>query len=221
MEDAMTLRRTVCALLATLVLGLMTPLPPSTHAAEMPLVQLIGELRKGGFVIYFRHGETGSQGADRPRAVMGDCSTQRNLNEEGRRQVVRLGEDFTALRIPVGTVLSSEFCRCWQHAEAMFGKGRYAVTEKLSLPPSYPSTTAADRERSNEGLKALLAETPAAGANTVLVSHGANILMLTGFHPSAQGEAIIFRPHGKGGFERIVSVRPEEWSRVRRELSGS
>jgi phosphohistidine phosphatase SixA len=213
--------RTACALLAALVLGPMTTLPTPARAAETPLTQLVGELRKGGFVIYFRHGETGSQGADRSRAVMGDCSTQRNLNEEGRRQVARLGEDFTALRIPVGTVLSSEFCRCWQHAEAMFGKGRYAVTEKLSLPPSYPSTTAADRTRSNESLKALLAETPTAGANTVLVSHGANILMLTGFHPNAQGEAIVFRPDGKGGFERVLSVRAEEWSRVRRELSGS
>ncbi len=218
---AMTPRRTVCAVLAALLLGLLAPLPPSASAAEIPLVQLIGALRKGGFVIYFRHGETGSQGADRSRAVMGDCSTQRNLNEEGRRQVARLGEDFTALRIPVGTVLSSEFCRCWQHAEAMFGEGRYAVTDKLSLPPSYPSVTAADRAQNNESLTAMLAETPAAGTNTVLVSHGANILMLTGFHPSAQGEAIVFRPDGKGGFERIVPVRPEEWSRVRRELSGS
>jgi phosphohistidine phosphatase SixA len=178
--------------------------------------KLIAESQKGGFVIFFRHGETGSQIPDGARAVMGDCSTQRNLNDLGRAQVQKLGEDFGVLRIPVGKVLTSEWCRCWQHAEAMFGKGNYTITDRLSLPKSHPIVTDADVAKSRADLQALLSEVPAAGTNTVLVSHGANILMLTRFHPNTQGEAVIFRPDGKGGYERLGSVLPEEWTRARR-----
>lgn len=195
-----------------LVLGLAAAIAARPALAADEPAKLIEELRRGGFVIYFRHGETGSAGADRPRAVMGDCSTQRNLNEAGHAQVRRLGEDFRALRIPVGKVLSSEFCRCWQHAEAMFGKGGYAIDPRLSLPLSYPSVTEADRGKSNDNLRALLSEPPATGTNTVLVSHGNNVLMLTGVHPNTQGEAFIFR----SGDTRIVrKMLPDEWTKAR------
>ena len=185
----------------------------AASAAALPArAEIVDDLRRGGFVIYFRHGETGSQGADRRRAVMGDCSTQRNLNEQGLAPVRKLGEDFRALKIPVGKVLSSEFCRCWQHAEAMFGKGNYTITDRLSLPLSYPVVTEADRRLSNDNLAAMLSEEPAAGTNTVLISHGNNVLMLTGFHPNTQGEAVIFKPE-KGGFTKLGSVLPTEWLR--------
>lgn len=199
-----------------LVLGLAAATAAWPARAADDLARVIDELRRGGFVIYFRHGETGSAGADRPRAVMGDCATQRNLDDAGRAQVRRLGEDFRALKIPVGKVLSSEFCRCWQYAEAMFGKGGYAITDKLSLPPSYPAVSEADRRKSNEHLRAMLSEPPAAGTNTVLVSHGNNILMLTGRHPNTQGEAAIFRPGGPDGFSYITSVLPADWTRLQR-----
>ena len=176
----------------------------------------IDGLRRGGFVIFFRHGETGRVSYDRPTAVMGACSTQRNLDEMGQAQVRQLGEDFKALRIPVGKVLTSEFCRCWQHAEAMFGKGGYTITDKLSLPPSFPAVTEADRKKSNADLAAMLSEKPAAGTNTVLVSHGNNIQMLTGYNPGTQGEAVVFRPDGAGSYTRLVSVMPSDWTRARR-----
>jgi phosphohistidine phosphatase SixA len=185
---------------------------PQARAADV--IAAIDGLRQGGFVIFFRHGETGRVSFDRPTAVMGDCSTQRNLDDIGRAQVRQLGEDFKSLRIPVGKVLSSEFCRCWQHAEAMFGKGGYTITDKLSMPPSFPGVTEADRKKNNVDLAAMLSEKPAAGTNTVLVSHGNNILLLTGEDLRTQGEAVIFRPDGTGGYTRVFSVMPDEWTRA-------
>jgi hypothetical protein len=41
------------------------------------------------------------------------------------------------------------------------------------------------------------------------------VLMLTGIHPNTQGEAVIFKPDGKGGFARIASVQPTDWSKAR------
>lgn len=175
---------------------------------------LLAALRRGGHVIFFRHGETGPATSDRATAVMGDCSTQRNLNEIGRRQVTDLGAAFKLLRIPVGVVLSSEFCRCWQHAEGMFGPGNFQITAKLSAPESYPSVTDADRQLSNEHLAALLAATPPPGTNAVLISHGISLLLLTGYHPDIQGEAVVFRPNGEGGFDRVASLLPDDWRKL-------
>lgn len=204
--------RLLIPILAWLILGLTVD---ARHARATDVIAAIDGLRQGGFVIYFRHGETGRISFDRPTAVIGDCSTQRNLDDVGRAQVRQLGEDFKALGIPAGKVLSSEFCRCWQHAEAMFGKGGYTITDKLSLPPSFPGVTEADRRKSNANLAAMLAEKPAAGTNTVLVSHGNNLFMLTGYSPNTQGEAVIFRPDGAGGYTRLVSVMPDDWTRAR------
>ncbi|UYN93424.1 MAG: histidine phosphatase family protein [Enhydrobacter sp.] len=202
----------------TSMLGLVLAALPAgapARTADEAVRRAISDLRQGGFVIYIRHGETGGIGADRA-PVMGDCSTQRNLDATGRAQVRRMGEDFRALGLPVGKVLSSEYCRCWQHAEAMFGKDGYRIVEALSLPRSYPAVTADDRRLKTDALRALLAEPPAPGTNTVLVSHGNNMLMLTGYHPGTQGEAVIFRPDGKGGYARIASVLPPDWTAARR-----
>ena len=49
----------------------------------------------------------------------------------------------------------------------------------------------------------------------MLVSHGNNILMLTGYNPNTQGEAVIFRPDGAGRYTRLVSVMPDDWTRAR------
>jgi broad specificity phosphatase PhoE len=205
------LRRTFL-LLALLVAG-----AEGVAADQMAMNELLPELRKGGHVIYFRHGETGAAYADRATAVIGDCTTQRNLNEAGRRQVAQLGAAFKSLAIPVGTVLSSEFCRCWQHADAMFGKDGYIMTADLNLPPSYPSVNDADRELNNRNLRRLLAEAPRPDTNTVLVSHGANIRLLTGYHPNLEGEAVIFRPDGRGGFTRVAAIRPDAWPAPQRD----
>ena len=74
-----------------------------------------------------------------------DCSTQRNLSEEGRAHARRIGEEFRRRRIPVERVLSSPWCRCLETARLAFGKAKVSsalkwlvVAEKLNitLPPA-------------------------------------------------------------------------------------
>ncbi len=43
---------------------------------------LLDALRRGGYVVFIRHGQTEKDYADQVSAVMGDCSTQRMLSEE-------------------------------------------------------------------------------------------------------------------------------------------
>ncbi len=192
MTHPFTTRRCLLTVLTSVLLA--SALPSNARAQNIPASQLVAQLKTGGLVVFFRHGETGPAYADRDKAVMGDCATQRNLNAEGRAQVAKLGRDFKTLQIPVGQVLSSEFCRAWQHAEAMFGKGNYTITERLSVPISYPSVNDADRALAAKNLNALLSQAPAPGKNTVLVSHGINVLIATSYHPNTQGEAVFFGP---------------------------
>jgi broad specificity phosphatase PhoE len=168
---------------------------------------LVADLQKGGFVIYFRHADTGPATLEPPSVVLGRCETQRNLNHDGREQARAIGAAFRALHIPVGKVLSSEFCRCWQTAELAFG--RYALARTLTGVRRGPEFEAA-RHAATEGLRALLSTAPPVGENTVLVSHGFNLIDLEGLYLSTQGEAAIYRPEGTG-YRLVARMLPAQW----------
>jgi hypothetical protein len=84
--------------------------------------ELLNALQQGGHVIYFRHAQTEKDYADQVSAAMGDCSTQRMLSEEGWQQAKMIGAAFQENSIPVGQIISSEYCRAWQTADIAFGK---------------------------------------------------------------------------------------------------
>ena len=187
---------------------------PAASAQTTGADNLLKELKKGGMVLFMRHGETGPAYADRSQAVIGDCNTQRNLNELGREQNEKMAVALKQLRVPIGKVLTSDFCRSWQTAEALFGKTGYAVTNQLTVPLSYPGVSKSDADLNNTNLNALLSEKPTAGTNTFLVSHGINVQLATGYHPIVQGEVVVFRPEGNGKYKRMGSLLPDDWSRL-------
>ena len=99
------------------------------------LSSVLGELRKGGLVIYLRHGSTDQTGSSEEAADLMKCETQRNLSAEGRMQATEIGKAMQALRIPVGTVTTSPFCRTKDTAELAFGRFTVSTT---STSPSEP-----------------------------------------------------------------------------------
>ena len=183
--------------------------PPGTPDPEHALggKSLASALARGGYVIYFRHADTGSpyaeQGVDLKR-----CETQRNLNDNGREDARLIGVQFKMLKIPLGEVLSSEFCRCKETADLAFGRH---TLEPMLTGVSRSAEAAPRREQAIAALKKMLAATPAQGTNTVLVSHGYNLWDAEGFHLGAQGEAAIFKPDGKVGYVLVARVLPREW----------
>lgn len=84
--------------------------------------ELITKLQKGGYVIYFRHAQTEKDYADQVTADPNNGSTQRVLSEAGWKQAKGIGKAFKELKIPVGTVISSQYFRAWQTADLAFGK---------------------------------------------------------------------------------------------------
>lgn len=171
---------------------------------------LVSALRQGGLVIYFRHADTGpayqEQGVDLMR-----CDTQRNLNDKGRVEAEQIGGQFRRLGIPIGEVLSSEFCRCRETAELAFE--RYTIEASLT-GVSRSSEAAPRRDLATAGLKKLLATVPGPATNTVLVSHGFNLWDAEGFHLGTQGEAAIFLPDGRGGYVLVARLTPEQWGQL-------
>jgi hypothetical protein len=75
-------------------------------------------LENGGIVL-FRHALAPGTG-DPANFTLGDCSTQRNLNDQGRADSRAIGQAFQDKGINVGRVLTSQWCRCVETAELAF-----------------------------------------------------------------------------------------------------
>jgi len=143
-------------------------------------------------VLLVQHASTDPGVGDPPGFQLDDCTTQRNLSPVGREEARRIGAAFRARGIPIGRVLSSQWCRCLETARLAFG----------SVEPWPPlNSFFDDRSREPEqtqAVRAVAGERPAAG-NLVLVTHGVNISALTGVLP-APGETAILTPQGNGMF---------------------
>jgi broad specificity phosphatase PhoE len=159
-------------------------------------------------VIYFRHADTGPAYLERG-VDLGRCETQRNLDDNGRAEAKLIGAQFMRLKIPVGEVLASEFCRCRETADLAFGPHKL---EPMLTGVSRSAEAAPRREQAIAALKKMLAATPSPGTNTVLVSHGFNLWDAEGFHLGTQGEAAIYKPDGKGGHALVARLLPREWA---------
>jgi virginiamycin B lyase len=188
------------ALVAALALG-------SSGTAAVPSPRLVEELRDGGYVLYFRHAATDFTQSDTDPSDLSDCSTQRNLIAAGREDARAIGRGFRRLGIPVGTVLSSRFCRARQTARLAFGRVRLS-TDVTGLPQA---ATDAERSRRVEALRRLLAAPPRPGVNIVIVAHLFNLQEAAGVSIE-EGEAAIFRPLGGTSFRLVSRVLPREWS---------
>lgn len=175
--------------------------------------ELVKALRSGGYIIFFRHVKTETDYADQVFARMGYCSTQRVLGEEGWQQARAIGKAFQALKIPVGKVYASEFCRAWQTADLAFG--RYEKVAGLNFAPAEEYTDAQVKQM-RDGIMPLLSAVPTRGTNTVIVGHDDVFEAATGIYPEPQGVAYIIKPDEKGKFELIANVMADEWEKLLR-----
>ena len=170
--------------------------------------QLLDALKNGGYVIYIRHATTEKDYADQVSAVMGNCSTQRTLSEYGWKQSKMIGKAFKDYSIPVGNVISSQYCRAWQTADLAFG--RYVKNGDLNFPKAEDYTEEQITDMKAR-LNPMLTAMPAQGMNTVIVGHDDLFEAATGIYPAPQGLAYVVKPDGNGGFELVANMLPEDW----------
>mgnify|MGYP001227596932 CR=1 FL=1 len=92
-------------------------IPNNSHSNE----NIVKFLKEGKKIVFIRHALAPGNG-DPNNFDIKDCSTQRNLNDEGRAQSKRIGNFFEKNNIKIDRVLSSEWCRCKDTAKIAFGK---------------------------------------------------------------------------------------------------
>jgi hypothetical protein len=171
---------------------------PSSHPALATDTLAWDALRDGGIVL-FRHANAPG-GGDPPGMRLGDCATQRNLDDAGRQQARRIGEAFARRGIEVGAVLASQWCRARETAQLAFpGRAREeaAFNSFFNDRARGPAQTAAARP--------ILMEWRGPGA-LVVSTHQVNIAGLTGISP-ASGEGIVLKRRGEA-LEVAGRIRP-------------
>jgi len=187
----------LCLLLAALL---------PAKAEDRPLTkELLAQLRQGGFILYFRHGETPNYKDPFEGQNFEDCAQQRNLSTEGRAQARALGKAFRDLAIPLGVIRSSPFCRSADTARLAFGR----VEKDLSLMSNGEDNEPGENERIAH-LKNIMKIPPWPQTNTVFVGHGTPPKLLGGDHYLDEGEAAIFRP-GPNGPVYVTSIKADQW----------
>ena len=185
------MRRQLLILFTVLVTAL-TSIKPAQAADGWAAAQ-------AGTVVLFRHALAPGVG-DPPGFQLGDCSTQRNLNDEGRAQARRLGQAFKAQKIQVGAVWSSQWCRTRETADLAFPQLR---RDQPAFNSFFAQADAAAEQ--TRVAQALLADWRGPGV-LVVVTHQVNITALTGVVP-ASGEGVVVRPTAQG-LEVLGRVTP-------------
>lgn len=170
-------------------------LPDADSSAPAPATalqgpQLVAALRRGGYVVYFRHTATDYSRDDTGMRDLGDCDNQRLLSAQGRRDATDIGLRIRALGLPVGEVLASPFCRTMEHARLMLGPASPRNEIRVVQAGDYP------------GLKRLLAAPVPAGTNRWIVGHGIPFRSVAGPPHLAEGEAAVIRPGQAPGRSR-------------------
>lgn len=146
---------------------------------------LVALLKSGGQIVLMRHTITTPGVGDPPNMTLADCSTQRNLTDEGRRHAKLIGEKLRAAGIEFDQVATSPLCRCKDTAQLVFGR----MDEVL------PGTTRGDREVRE--MRAFAAEKRR--GNAILVSHGTTIHNAIGV-ATEPGDMVVITPQGGGGY---------------------
>ena len=134
---------------------------------------------------------------------LNDCSTQRNLSEEGREQARRTGAAFREQNVAVQQVLSSEWCRCLDTAELM----DLGPVERFPALNSFFQDRSKGPERIQQ-LREFMVENHDDDAGvTVLVTHFVTISGIAGSGVSS-GELVVMQVNEDNEPEVVERIGP-------------
>jgi hypothetical protein len=207
----MSNRLSLLVLAAALGTGAQATPSPAQQSARAALE----DLRNGGYVIVIRHGRTNespSNPKEESPTDLANCAGQFMLNDTGKAQARAIGDAFKRAGIPVGKVLASGYCRAIEMARLAFGRTEtsdalllqaFVPVAGAPVPPPWPARV--------ELMKEMIATMPAAGTNTILVTHFPNVKAALGVQISF-GDAAIVKPDGHGGAAMVARVLSKEWA---------
>ncbi|MGM2417583.1 histidine phosphatase family protein [Bacillus cereus group sp. BceL062] len=169
------------------------------------------KIMEGGYILYLRHGETGD--THEPNADLTKCETQRNLNENGRRQAEVVREIFKKQKLPIDfPVLTSPYCRTRETGEIAFGAQDIQINNDLGKVGYLERDVSTPEEQTiKDNLIRLFETIPLQGKNKVFIAHSA-------FGGIPYMGMVVIKPGSAGRtYEVVTKVSYEEirqWSNV-------
>jgi len=187
---------------SALVLSLLLSLSiQPSYANELLIWDKLNASSAKGYVLLLRHSLAPGVG-DPENFKLGDCSTQRNLSQEGRDDASEIGAWIKRQKVEIYRVESSRWCRARQSAE-LLDIGKVKLNKNLdslfreSNLESHPKTLKTKQQiishRNKSGL-------------LVLVGHYVNIAALVGVGVDS-GEGVIVKAN-KNGVIKVLGATP-------------
>jgi phosphohistidine phosphatase SixA len=179
-----------------LMLGLSNFLTKA-NAENYSIEEIINDIDAN--VIFMRHALAPGIG-DPNNFKIGDCSTQRNLNETGIAQAVLIGKQLKKNSIQFNKIYSSQWCRCYQTATLLdLGK----VHEFAGLNSIFQNFVS--RRETLQKLEQKLSEI-SLNKLVIFVTHQVNIQAITKKNV-ASGEMVAFNTSTKKSHKINLSVQ--------------
>lgn len=186
---------------------------------------LVNDLRRGGYVIFFRHASTDWSQRDTDYSDFDNRDGQRNLSEAGKADAGTIGKAFQDLEVPVDSVLVSPMWRCRDTAQLAFGRSeiRMALFGKVPVVADGSAKPAEDRAQYRSERVHMLSTPPLKGMNRVLVGQQDPMLpIISGLHRDElrEGEALVIQPMGGDKFKVVAQVTVADWTRLAAAYAG-
>ena len=196
------IKQMIKPLRSALVLSLLLSLSiQPSYANELLIWDKLNASSAKGYVLLLRHSLAPGVG-DPENFKLGDCSTQRNLSQEGRDDASEIGAWIKRQKVEIYRVESSRWCRARQSAE-LLDIGKVKLNKNLdslfreSNLESHPKTLKTKQQiishRNKSGL-------------LVLVGHYVNIAALVGVGVDS-GEGVIVKAN-KNGVIKVLGATP-------------
>lgn len=134
--------------------------------------------------------------------TLGQCNTQRNLNEAGRQEARKLGQIIRQQGVELTAIYSSQWCRCLHTAEEM----RLGKVQELPALNSFFQGRGSSSAQTTALKKHLAALGPS--EKVLYVSHQVNTTALTGVYPDS-GQIILFRMGRNGEIEVVGKINSD------------
>lgn len=161
--------------------------------------RLIEQMKSGGHFMMIRHAQAPGSG-DPENFKIGDCSTQRNLDDRGRDQARAIGNWLRLRGIKKARVYSSQWCRCLDTAK-LLNLGPVVPLPALNSFYDRPQ----DREPNLKDLQLFLSKQTFHDELIILVTHFVTISAISGKAVSS-GEGVVLRVEEKGTYEPIGTL---------------
>lgn len=162
---------------------------------EQARASLASDLQDGQHVLLMRHADAPGYG-DPAGYVLGQCATQRNLGDYGKKQSKTIGDWLSNQGLQNVQVFSSPWCRCLDTA-TLLNKGSVKIEPALG---SFFDNMSLEKKQTKELevlIKNILSQQPQKPA--ILVTHHVNIQAFTG-KAVGVGDLVLVKVNKNGAY---------------------